>query len=216
MNARVEKLLDGLTLRVRAFTDPQAMRYLGINDPANWRRFLRPLVDADLVRPVRILSKPVPEMREQLMAHEFGSTSDAIGEAVLRDELRKVLRLARSRWAGVPAVATNCIVATRRCGQMFGVMRTGRLAQPLQATHDLATAGCFESGVMHGVFRAEHWHGEDHADPRIGVRRPDAIVIHPETGTKKVIEVVGAHYDEAKLLAIHQECQSLGLTYALY
>src|SRR4051812_6112802 len=102
MTARVERLIDALTLRVRAFTDPQGLRYLGINDAANWRRFLRPLIDADLVRAVRVHSKPVPEMREQLMAHEPGSTSDAIDEGVLRDELRKVLRLAWRRWAGVP------------------------------------------------------------------------------------------------------------------
>lgn len=206
MNDTAEKLIDALTLRVRAVTIPQGMKLMNIRDPANYRRLLRPLVEADLVRVVTVLAKPVPELREPLLAS---------GGAVHPGAFAEVLRRARERWAALPAVPTRCVVATRRGGNLFGIHRNGRPAKNLQCTHDLAVAGALLAALAGGC-PIERWSGEDCAHFPLGEKVPDAIIVDAGGRPERVIEIVGADYDQERLASIRQHCQTRGVGYELW
>lgn len=216
MTSRHELLLHVLCVCVRALTFDQAMRLLGIRDEANFRRFLKPLVAAGLVNVVRVLAKPVPEMSEPLFT--WPTVLHRSTDVTVEIAFGGVLYRAARRWADVSAALTTCIVATRKAGQLYGVKRSELPAKLLQATHDLAVAQALL--VMRRIepVHAEGWQGEDF-NPfcRIGEKSADAaIMVGRAPVPKKLIEIVGADYTHDKLLAIHRECNSRGLTYELW
>ena len=212
MNDRAGKLIDALN-RVRALTVPQAMSHVGIEDVANWRRFLSPLIDRGLVRPVRALAKPVPELREPL----FRWPADHAGEVEDARFFSGVIRLARRRWSGFSASPVRVLIASKKAGMLCGTPRTGSLVRPLQATHDLTLAGVFTHLVKSEQIQTEDWVGEEAGDLRIGRKSVDALLIDQTTkGPRTAIECVGGDYSEDKLFAIHRECQARGLPYELW
>ena len=222
MTEKAQILLHALSVCVRALTIPQAMRFLGIQDTANFRRFLSPLVAAELIEVMNVLAKPVPEMREPLFSVVQGSALEYLavlqGPHETQSIINRVLYLARRRWAGLSAVDTSVIVATRKAGQIYGVCRAKLLPKPLQATHDLAVSEVFISKHNHQPVEVEHWYGEDAADLRLGFKQVDAI-IKPGTVEEiagKVIECIGADYSHDKLLTIARECDRRGLSYEFW
>ncbi len=221
MTEREKRFLHALCVCVRAFTLDQAMRYLRFGDTSNFGKFVRPLIERDLVRTCRAFAKPVPVLSKPLLVWSPGSgfiesAKGAVESSVrLEDGFTECLRLARARWAGLSASSVCCYVATRRAGMLYGVHRTGSLRQPLQATHDLCVSEVFLVVEAHKR-EGEDWHGEDLSDYRLAGKVPDAVIRNPEGFTQKVIEVVGADYEEAKLIGIHNECNVRSVLYELW
>ncbi len=226
MTDRTSLLLHALTVCVRAFTIPQAMRLLGIQDTANFRRFIRPLVAAELVEVVKILAKPVPEMREPLLTRNpehllNGRTRAGDGLSLLSSErfgvsLQQVLYQARRRWAGLSAVNTTVVVATRKANHIHGVRSIGQLAKPLQASHDLAVSEVFLTVTAQNS-KMQHWYGEDFTDKSPFQNLvPDALILNAQGKPQNIIEVVGADYDNLKLERVHQHCHARALSYELW
>ncbi len=202
MNARAELLLYVLCVCVRVLTRGQAMRLLGISDEANFKRFVRDLVARGLVSQITVWAKPVPKMSEPLFRWSSNHTGEFIDVTVFND----VIRRARARWAGVSAMPTACIVATRKAGILSGAKRTSALIKPLQATHDLAVTEVFTHLVETKQIQILDWIGEDATDLRIGHKAVDALIIdRTEKSPRKAIECVGGDYSKDKLLTIHHE-----------
>src|SRR3954454_24985442 len=153
MSERAELLLYVLCVCVRLLTRSQAMRLTEFTDEANFKRFVRNLEARGLVSQITVWAKPVPEMREPLLASQSH-------EALVAEDIRNVLSIARARWACVGAVPTVCLVATKRAGQLFGVRRSGQPTRVLQSTHDLAVSQTLLS-ILHQGTDLAAWHGED-------------------------------------------------------
>ncbi len=168
---------------------------------------------AGLVNAVRVLAMPVPDMREPLLTYSpQGGTP--VGEVQLKGAFARVLYAAAKRWSEAPAAPSDCVVASRKAGLLYGVRRSGAPAKPLQCSHDLAVGGCFLAQLQTGRVRAEAWQGEDFANFRLGEKTPDAVLVGgPMMSPQRAIEVVGADYTAEKLLAIHRECEARGLAY---
>src|SRR5262249_1528923 len=144
MTDRHWDLVEALALRVRLFSDEQAMRFLGLRDLSGYRHFLQPLEAAGYVERRTFWAKPVPEMREPLLSFDESSMRLL---TLFVDDLPnlfdRVLDSAHVRWANVSAVPTRCVIATNRGGHLFGCRHRGQLGKPLQASHDLAVSQVF-------------------------------------------------------------------------
>lgn len=209
MNALHWDFIQALCLCVRLVTLGQAMRFTGIHDLSNLRRFLKPLEAHGYVRQVVVMAKPVPEMREPLLISESGR-EECLGELV-----HEVLRKAKARWAGLSAVPTRCVIATQRGCGLFGVRKLPQLIKPLQASHDLGVSEVLTHYAEHG-FEIHNWQSEDVAAFRLGQCIPDAFIVNDRNAPKKVIEIVGDDYDEVKLVTMHHECHRAGVPYELW
>ena len=221
MNTRAELILYVLCACVRLLARGQAMRLLGITDEANFRRFVADLVARGLVSQITVWAKPVPEMREPLLTSLDGVVPvdiSILGERadkVLRAAFSDVLKIARARWAGVSALPTACLVATKRAGDLFGVRRTGHPTMPLQCSHDLTVAGVYLTKFAELV-EGKCWVGEDY--PEIGGFQnmiPDAV-IYSQGRPEKVIEIVGEDYTHIKLAQLAHQCHARALPYELW
>lgn len=202
------------------------MRLLGFTDEANIRRFVRDLVARGLVSQITVLAKPVPEMREPLLTRNpehllNGRPRAGDGLSLLSSErfgvsLQQVLYQARRRWAGLSAVNTTVVVATRKANHIHGVRSIGQLAKPLQASHDLAVSEVFLTVTAQNS-KMQHWYGEDFTDKSPFQNLvPDALILNAQGKPQKLIEVVGADYDNLKLERVHQHCHARALSYELW
>ena len=221
MTARAALLIDALTRRVRALTDPQGMRYVGMNDHANWRRFLRPLMDAGLVRAVRVLAKPVPEMGDPLFSSVAGAPARIAGEDRVTGEFDPGRRntspcpcpLGRS--LGDPdSGASLPRRRAPRCTAYSGPAGSG-------SRSNAATISRLSAVFLHkSIFQpteAAHWYGEDFADLRLGDKAFDAVISPGAEGERcKFIECVGADYAQDDLMTLSNHCDALGYSYELW
>src|SRR5262245_43286898 len=88
-------------------------------------RGIRNHLENDLVRTVQARSKETPRLTEPLARWEWSG--------VPTPNFGKLESLNDKRWEKAELRAVPMLVATRRCGQMFGTIRYGNLARPLQA-----------------------------------------------------------------------------------
>jgi hypothetical protein len=120
----------------------------------------------------------------------------------------------RSRWRE-PLAATTVYTASEKAARVYAG-HGGRLAHPLQVTHDLHVSAIFLKLRKNSPAEAEGWVSEDQLAPlRRGQKLPDAE-IHGDAGrVLKVIEFGGSYAPE-RVRLVHEDCERRQVPYELW
>jgi hypothetical protein len=205
-------------LLLRAVTVQSRGLYLGHvadafygGDVPNAMRGTRELIERGHLRTVKCFVRPSPEFAEPLLTNVRGVPRRSVGEAAYFNG---------RRWAESPVRVVSALVASQMAGRLFGVRRTGQLLKNLQGSHDLAL-GALLLHYLRTDPLACHWYGEDWVSENVpgvraeGEKLPDAFLL--EGGrVLRVIELAGAEYDKARLLAFCRWAENKGYEFQVF
>lgn len=201
---RAQKILRATALQVRLLGDEQleAGFRVGMKD-------VQPLVNDGLLAAVTVPNASITTISGPLAIHYAGGAAPNFSQLV--NEAEKRLKSASPR-------AVRSVVATKKCGKLFGVSRKGKLPQPLQGSHDLNVAALFAHYMTHSPREAEGWLGEDSVtlNGTFARKTPDVFLFDEAKRLTRVIEVIGRHYRPESLERLHEECERLGVGYEVY
>lgn len=208
--ARDDEILRTLSLRVRLFALDQIAAAWWTSTPAgrtNARRRLATLVDAGMLRRLRVNVRPLPALEGPVLSWQPGDADPPFGAVAWR---------LQSRWQEPPRT-TTVYIATRRGANQYGGRQRGELRREFQATHDLGVAAMFLRMRAIDSSRVEGWIGEDVLAPhRRGQKLPDAVLADaPDRPPRLVLEFGGA-YDSDRVRAFHESCAEDELPYQLW
>ena len=126
---------------------------------------------------------------------------------------RQIVRVLRTRWGG-PLLPVTVVTATKKAAGRFGGLI--RPVRNSELSHDLALSSVFLQKVTESPELEVRWISEVHLVERWspGEPVPDALLKLPPHG--QVVEVGGSSYRAAKLVQLHEYCESAGLYYEVW
>jgi hypothetical protein len=208
--ARDDDILRTLALRLRLLSlDQVASTWWepGERGLVNARRRLALLVDAGMLRRLRVQVRPLPPLDRPALAWRPDDPEPDFGA---------VAWCLQSRWKE-PARATTVYIATRRGANQYGGRQRGELRREFQATHDLGVSAIYLRLRATNECEAKDWIGEDVLAPhRRGEKLPDAVLAHgPEARPRMVLEF-GGSYDADRVRLFHRSCVDERQPYQLW
>ncbi|RIK85627.1 MAG: hypothetical protein DCC67_03645 [Planctomycetota bacterium] len=200
-------ILRALSLCVRVLSLEQVARvwWSSDADAARWR--LRAFVDQDLLLARRFLGVQLGPLPSPLAVWQPG---------VMRPDFGPIAWTLETRWSAAPQ-RTVIYYAARRVSQLFGGVRTGRIARPFQVAHDLAVAEMFFAVCRRRIEVDRLWVDEDRLAPfRRGEKLPDAILAPAPYALPSLVLELGGRYGKRRLQAFHRDCDIRGLAYEIW
>jgi len=207
---RDQEILSALSRRVRLFSLLQvASTWWGEGSvaEANTRRRLSKLTDAGLLRRLRIMALPLPELSKPLIRWEPGDGEPEFGPVAWK---------LQSRWKETPR-KTTVYIATSRASGIYGGRARGELKQEFQATHDLGVSAIYLRLFRLDPASAESWVGEDVLRRyRLGQKIPDAVLADSPAQPPKLVLEFGGAYDVRRLRHFHADCEKKSTPYEIW
>lgn len=204
---RDRELLGALTQKVRLFSQRQVADHFWDGAFPNARRRMKRLAAQELITRVTVQARTAPLLESPLASWRPGDSAPEFGQVAYR---------CQQRWRQRPVRPCLAWIATDRAAQLFGAVRRGALAQPIQATHDLGVAAVWLRLRQVAPHLADAWRGEDlFAEARRGEKLPDAFLVNQSGDVAWVIEF-GGGYDAERVAAFHADCADRELSYQLW
>lgn len=173
----------------------------------NARRRLAALMDAGMLRRLRLQTRPLPTLDAPTLAWHPGDPEpncDAVSWCL------------QSRWTE-PARATTVYIATKHGANQFGGRQRGELRREFQATHDLGVSAVYLRLRAISESAVEDWIGEDVLAPhRRGEKLPDAVLAAGPGDRPRMAVEFGGAYSAERVRRFHDYCRDERLPYQLW
>lgn len=174
------------------------------------RRRARRLIEAGLLRELTAIARPLPPLREPVIAWQPWEPRPNLGRAA---------RLLQERLSEPPR-PTLVYVATPKAAALTGGEAPG-IKHPLQLTHDCALMRTYIDHYREKLpDLARGWVFEDclPKPTRRRVRRPDAMILAPSGEVVLAIEMGGGggSYGRERLESTHSYFENIALPYLLW
>jgi hypothetical protein len=197
-----------LIRKIRVVSLPQVARGWWGNSPrdtANAKRLLDSLVAEGVLTSFVLRAHPELPLQERIWSWGPGEPRPPYGIISYQ---------ARKRWTK-PLIPTAVYVASTRSARLYGGSG-GRLAHPLQVTHDLHVSAIYLRLLVDDPQSAERWVSEDVLAPLLrGKKIPDAELRDERGCTLKVIEF-GGSYPPERIRKVHEDCDRRQVPYELW
>jgi hypothetical protein len=203
-----EEIVLSLATKIRVLTLNQAVPSWWGSSPAaraTGKRHLDSLVAQDALLRLVLRAHPELPLAEPVWTWKPGEPEPPFG--VISYQLRK-------RWTR-PLVPTSVYVASTQSARRYAGSG-GRLAHPLQVTHDLHVSAIYLRLLLTDPPQAQRWVSEDVLAPLLRRKKiPDAELRDQEGRTTKVIEF-GGSYPPERIRLVHEDCERRQVPYELW
>lgn len=169
------------------------------------KRSLKRLVKSGLLKPYRILARPLPPLEEPVVTWEPGEARPRPGAVSWK---------LQHRWTAPPQYCP-VYLASRRAKHLFGGAGNSFLSRPIQATHDLGMSRVYLTFLKNRPADAKAWLGEDVQTAGNRSKNPDAQLFAPDGKVMRVIEF-GGYYAPKRVSSFHHHCVVRALPYEIW
>lgn len=195
-----------LVVKVRVMSAHQITTTFFGGNFAGANRRLRKLVAAGILVRHRLIARTVA-ISDPLCSWHPGEPAP---------HFESVARIINRRWVRQATRPTTVFMAAERFSGQVGRRAQGRLAHPLQVSHDLGLASVYLHLLTTSPTRALRWWGEDNL-LRSQRRKPtpDALIMSADATPEQAIEF-GGLYDAKRYQRFHTYCFNRELPYEIY